>query len=100
MVACIVEINFWENKAKAEEKVQEDETDIFKKLIAEGEKSSSKKLKSPPAKKLKSPPAKKVKEHVSCSHIDLDLDVGVSDSNQMWSLRLKKVRQLRKGGMS
>ena len=59
---------------------------MFKKLIAEGEKSSSKKLKSPPAKKLKSPPAKKlksppakkVKEHVGCSHIDLD--VGVSDS--------------------
>ena len=53
---------------------------MFKKLIAKGEKSSSKKLKSPPAKKLKSPPAKKVKEHVGCSHIDLDLDVGVSDS--------------------
>ena len=57
--------------------VQEDETDMFKKLIAEGEKSSSKKLKSPLAKKVKSP-AKKVKEHVSCSHIDVD--VGVSDS--------------------
>ena len=51
---------------------------MFKKLIAKGEKSSSKKLKSPPAKKLKSPPAKKVKEHVGCSHIDLD--VGASDS--------------------
>ena len=50
---------------------------MFKKLIAKGEKSSSKKLKSPPAKKVKSP-AKKVKEHVSCSHIDVD--VGVSDS--------------------
>ena len=51
----------------------------FKKLIAEGKKSSSsgQKPKSP-AKKLKSPPAKKVKEHVACSHIDLD--VGVSDS--------------------
>ena len=39
-------------------------------LIAKGEKSSS--------KKVKSPPAKKVKEHVGCSHIDVD--VGVSDS--------------------
>ena len=73
--------------ANLDEEVQEDETDMFKKLIAEGEKSSSsaQKLKSPPAKKLKSPakkvkspPAKKVKEHVSCSHIDVD--VGVSDS--------------------
>ena len=60
-----------------DKEVQEDETDMIKKLIAEGEKSSSKKLKSPPAKKVKSP-AKKVKEHVSCSHIDVD--VGVSDS--------------------
>ena len=51
---------------------------MFKKLIAEGEKSSSKKLKSPPAKKMKSPPTKKVKEHVSCSNIDVN--VGVSDS--------------------
>ena len=50
--------------------------DMFKKLIAKGEKSSSKKVKSPPAKKVKSPPAKKVKEHVGCSHIDVD----VSDS--------------------
>ena len=56
--------------ANVGEEVQEDETDMFKKLIAKGEKSSS--------KKLKSPPAKKVKEHVSCSHIDVD--VGVSDS--------------------
>ena len=40
--------------------------------------SSSKKVKSPPAKKVRSPPAKKVKEHVGCSHIDVD--VGVSDS--------------------
>ena len=61
---------------------------MFKKLIAEGEKSSSsaqklksppaKKLQSPPAKKVKSPSAKKVKEHVGCSHINVD--VGVSDS--------------------
>ena len=63
--------------ANLDEEVQEDETDMFKKLIAEGEKSPSKKLKSPPAKKVKSP-AKKVKEHVGCSHIDVD--VGVSDS--------------------
>ena len=63
--------------ANLDEEVQEDETNMFKKLIAEGEKSSSKKVKSPPAKKVKSPPAKKVKEHVS-SHIDVD--VGVSDS--------------------
>ena len=99
--------------ANPDEEIQEDETDMFKKLIAEREKGSSspKKLKSPPARKVKSPPtrkvkspAKKVKEHVGCSHIDVD--VGVSDSvpamelNQMWSLRLKKVRQLRKGGMS
>ena len=66
--------------ANLDKEVQEDEADMFKKLIAEGEKSSSsaKKVKSPPAKKVKSPPAKKVKEHVSCSHIDVD--VGVSDS--------------------
>ena len=53
--------------------------DMFKKLIAKGEKSSSsaQKLKSP-AKKVKSPPAKKVKEHVGFFHIDVD--VGVSDS--------------------
>ena len=73
--------------ANLDEEVQEDETDIIKKLIAKGEKSSSspKKLKSPPARKVKSPPArkvkspaKKVKEHVGYSHIDVD--VGVSDS--------------------
>ena len=62
--------------ANLDEEVQEDETDMFKKLIAEGKKSSSsgQKPKSP-AKKLKSPPAKKVKEHVACSHIDLDVGV-------------------------
>ena len=64
--------------ANLDKEVQEDEMDTFKKLIAEGEKSSFKKVKSPPAKKVKSPPAKKVKEHVGCSHIDVD--VGVSDS--------------------
>ena len=65
--------------ANLDEEVQEDETDMFKKLIAKGKKGSSspKKLKSPPARKVKSPP-KKVKEHVGCSHIDVD--VGVSDS--------------------
>ena len=63
-----------------DEEVQEGETDMFKKLIAEGEKSSSsaKKVKSPPGKKVKSPPAKKVKEHVGCSHIDVY--VGVSET--------------------
>ena len=73
--------------ANLDEEVQEDETDMFKKLIAKGKKGSSspKKLKSPPARKVKSPPtrkvkspSKKVKEHVGCSHIDVD--VGVSDS--------------------
>ena len=34
--------------ANLDEKVDEDETDMFKKLIAQGEKSSAKKLKSPP----------------------------------------------------
>ena len=63
--------------ANLDEEVQEDETDMFKKLIAKGEKTG-KKVKSPPAKKVKSPPAKKVKDHVGCSHIDVD--VGVSDS--------------------